>query len=202
MSSPSDPGRNLFHWRKSKKYSVLQDDFVCSKALQCGLSSCHSWVFIKIGPFSSCIRNTTCLYVLPAWLETQTLPCPWLCTWFSYWDCCQSWPGSQRLIRGFSYQNAQSEASAQPYLRNLHSTHPTHFETSARSSDWYLNTLKSSYWNFRVNPKKYSRPFPNFRRNELRHGAAFLTDSAHLTLIRCTVDKTWNQQITSTKLII
>ena len=44
-----------------------------------------------------------------------------------------------------------------------------------------------------MNAKLYSISFPNFWGNELYHNAAFLTDSAQVTLICCSVDKTWNK---------
>ena len=43
---------------------------------------------------------------------------------------------------------------------------------------------------FGINARQHSMPFRNFWRSELCHGAAFLKDSAQLTLICCTVDKT------------
>ena len=54
----------------------------------------------------------------------------------TYWDRCQSRPGSHQQIQEFfSYQNDQSEASKLPYLFNHHWTHPTLFKPSVLSSD-------------------------------------------------------------------
>ena len=47
-----------------------------------------------------------------------------------------------------------------------------------------------------------SSAFSKFWRSELHPGAAFLTDSARLTRIYCTVDRTWNKQNACVKLII
>ena len=53
LSSPSDPGRNFSHPRKTKTCSFVGDAWVCHKSLQCSLSSCPLWSVIKICPFSS-----------------------------------------------------------------------------------------------------------------------------------------------------
>ena len=76
-------------WEKTQAWSVGRDAWVCSKVMQHGLSSCHLWPVIKIGPFSSCMKNTKCLHTLPAWKETQTLLCPWLWTWLTCWNHCK-----------------------------------------------------------------------------------------------------------------
>ena len=59
-----------------------------------------------------------------------------------------------------------------------------------------------SYWILFMNVKQYSMPIPNFQTSDLYHGVVFLTDSVHLILIWCTVDKTWNKQSAWAKLII
>ena len=41
-----------------------------------------------------------------------------------------------------------------------------------------------------MNAKQYNMQLPNFLKRELCHDAAFLTESAQLTLVCCTVDKT------------
>ena len=70
-------------------------------------------------------------------------------------------------------------------------------------SQIYTKTL----WNFHirassVNAMLYNVLFPNFWKSELHHGVAFYTDSTQLTLVWCTVEKTWNKQSTCAKLII
>ena len=70
------------------------------------------WTVIKIGSFSFCIRNSEYFHALPAWLEIQTLPCPWLWIWLNCWNRCQQQLRSHQEIRKFfSYQNDQNEAS-------------------------------------------------------------------------------------------
>ena len=87
-----------------------------------------------------------------------------------------------------------SDASKLPYLCNHHWTHPILFESSAVSSDWHPNTVKSLYWSSSLNVKQYNIPFLNFWGNELNHDAAFLTNSPQLTLVYCTIDKNLKQR--------
>ena len=59
----------------------------------------------------------------------------------------------------------------------------------------HLHTVKSSSWIFPVNTK-------HFWKSVLHNGVAFSTDTAKLTHVCCSVDKTWNKQSVCTKLFI
>ena len=108
VSSPSD-SRNCSRLKEKQGYSAVENDWVFSKALERCLVFWHSCPVIKIGSFSTCMRNTECLLSLTAWEETQTPRCPWLWTWLIWWDCYQLWPGSHRQIWEFlSHQIDQS----------------------------------------------------------------------------------------------
>ena len=73
------PKHNDVYWWGQSKPMVVQwvhhlilvsswrDAWVYSKALQHGFSSCPLGAMIKIGLFSSCLRNTECLHALLAW---------------------------------------------------------------------------------------------------------------------------------------
>ena len=51
-----------------------------------------------------------------------------------------------------------------------------------------------TFWNLCISASSvYSMPLLNFWRSEWHLGAAFLTDSAQVTLVFCTLDKTWNK---------
>ena len=67
---------------------------------------CPSWPVIKIGSFSSCMRNAKCLHALLAWSENQILSRTWLCIWLTCWNCYQSWPRSHQQILFFSDQKS------------------------------------------------------------------------------------------------
>ena len=95
-------------------------------------------------------------------MHTFLYPSVW--AWLICWDRCQS---ILDLITRVAIP--------------LKWTHPILFKSSNLFSDERPNTVKSSYWSFRVNAKLYRMPFPNFWNSKLHHDAAFLTDAAQMT---------------------
>ena len=76
---------------------------------------------------------------------------------------------------------------------------PSQSPLDLSNSFWILNRIDTqTLWNLCIgassmNVMQYNIPFPNFWWRKLHHGAAFFTDSIELTLVWCTVDKTWNK---------
>ena len=147
VGSPSYPGRNISHLRKTKACLVGVEAWVCSKALLCDLSTCPSWPVIKIDTFFSCMRNIKWLYALlnsntftslamdPTNLQGLLSVMIWIA------------PTNSRFllseVTDWGFQSA-----IHSYFCNHHWTHTTLFESFAVFLDWHPNILKSSYWHF------------------------------------------------------
>ena len=127
---------------------------------QYSLSSCGSWHVLNIGPSYG-----------PDWLaEIIVKHGPGLTKKFR----------SSFLIRMIKVRLLNCRTFITTGLIQL-------FSNPALCSDTHPNT-KYSYWISDLDAMQYSIPFPNFWRNELSHGATFLTDSAQMSLVWCRVD--------------
>ena len=142
--------QKCFSFEKNKQVSVGGGASACSKALQYGLSSCAAWPVKNIGPFSSFTRNTKCFHVLSALLKIQMSHVP---MYGSDWlvgiivshglDLCSKFRISS-LIRAIrvmflSYHTLLISIGLIQFFS----------KSSAMSSDWDPNTLRSSCWFFR-----------------------------------------------------
>ena len=169
-----------------KWYSAWEEAWVCWKALLRGLSSCPSWTIIKIVPFAwekyRISSWTTCL------IRNLDTSMSLAMNLINSWDRCQLWLGSNQQIREFfSYQNNQSEVSELPYLLNYKCLVPILFVSSALSSDWHRNTLKSSYCSFRCEYNAVQHAISTFLEDWIVSWCC-VYHSVQLTLVYCIVD--------------
>ena len=149
MSSASDPSRNFSHLRKTKACSVGGDAWVCSKALQHSLSFCPTWPMIKIGPFSSCMKNTDVfMHYRLAKKFTHSYVHGYRADWIAGSAVSYGLDLTNKFDGSFLILNKQSETSKLLYLCSHLWTHSTLFKFSALSLNWHSNTLKTSHWWF------------------------------------------------------
>ena len=88
-------------WNKTKACLDAGDAWV--GLLQHGLSFCLSWPMIKIGLFPFVWETANVFMHYLSDKKTQTLSCPWLLSWLTCWDHCQSWTGSRQQIQKFFF---------------------------------------------------------------------------------------------------
>ncbi len=140
----------------------------------------------KNWPFSSFMRNNECLHELPQKKLRYFLVPGYRADWsFSI----MAWISPTNL--GVLFLSEWSEwffwatiALDRTGLLQLY-LNPLHCPQIDTQTLWNLHIGSSS-----MNAKQYSVPFLHLRRIDLCHSAAFLTDSAKLTLVCCTIDKT------------
>ena len=136
LSSPSDTGRNFSHLIKSKAFSVGGDAWVCWKALQHFLLSfmaCDkNWLFLIFYEKCQMSSCTSCLIRHSDTSISLTMDLIDLLGLLSIIACILF------TNLGSSFLSKQSNAS---WIFQL-------FESSALSSGWHSNTLKSSHLGF------------------------------------------------------
>ena len=198
MSSPSDRSRNISHPRKTKECSVGLDAWICSKALQRGLSFSPSWSVIKKVTFSYRVWEIPNVII-----SDKKLRHPYVSEYEPV--CLAGIVGNHSLDFTNKFWSSFLIRKIRVRLPSGHTfvimigliqlfSNPLHL-------DWHPNTLK--YFVLALPCRMPNCTGCRFQISGLENGIRVVLSSQRVVnWLCCAVDKTWNNESACAKLIM